>query len=135
MKEKELHNWMHYRATCYIAIFLIMEKHKGVDSIFKPWLDLLPNTYLDSPLYFSKEENNLLNGSHFQARIDDEFAAIKYDYSVVAYDVPGFEEEIPFEEYLEMYVLLWSRMFSMEIAGVGETTGMAPFADMPNHDN
>ena len=133
MAAHEVHDYLYYKTSSYISIFLIQEKHNP-NSRYKVWLDLLPNAYLDSPLFFTQEEKDLLTGSYFKDVIDEEIEGNEYDFGVLQRQVPGLKEEIQFEEYLQMQVLMWSRVFSMEVNGT-ETTGMVPFADMPNHDS
>ena len=99
MVENEIHDYMYYKTSSYISIFLLTEMHKP-NSRYKVWLDLLPNAYYDSPLFFNQEEKDLLTGSYFKDVIEDEIEGNEYDFGVLQRNVPGLKEEIQFEEYL-----------------------------------
>ena len=46
--------------------------------------------------------------------------------------VPEFKEEIPWMEYLEIKMLVASRIFGIDIDGK-RTSAFVPYADMLNH--
>jgi len=101
MNENDVHDYLYYKSSSYIGIFLLQELHNP-DSRFKAWLGLLPHAYLDSPLFFTQAEKDLLVGSPFKDLIEEEIEGLEYDYGVLARKVPGFREEFTLDEYAKM---------------------------------
>jgi len=48
----------------YLATFLLLERLKP-DTFWKPYLDVLPNSYPNLPIFFKKDELKWLEGSPF----------------------------------------------------------------------
>jgi len=46
-------------------------------------LDLFPNTFLDSPLFFSDDEKDLLTGSTIIEDIKEVIEAIEYNFRIL----------------------------------------------------
>ena len=82
MHENEVHDYLYYKMSSYIAIMLLQELHNP-DSRYRVWLDLLPNAYLDSPLFFTEGEKDFLIGSSFKDLIEEEIEGVAYDYGVL----------------------------------------------------
>lgn len=132
MVENEVVDYMYYKMSSYFAVFL-MQEARNPNSKFKAYLDILPRAHDDFPIFFTDEEKELLKGSSFLDMVQEKIDDLHHDYGVMARRVPGFKEEYSLQEYMQASTNIASRVYNMDIDGVN-TNGMAPYADMLNHD-
>ena len=69
------------------------------DSFYKPWLDILPDSYEDSPFFYTDSEKDFLTGSYFTAVLEEENEIIDADYEVLSQRVPNFNSTITLERF------------------------------------
>lgn len=72
-----------------LAINNMQENDKGKDSLFYNHLQVQPGTE-DFPVYFTEKERAYLTGSPFLKYLDEEIEDIRYDYALIARDIPEF---------------------------------------------
>ena len=120
-----------------LAMYLLAEKYKGELSTWKPWLDVLPQSFNTLPMFFNSEELSLLTGSHDllikiksqQKSMRDEFHSINR--------IKGLNNDYPlfcYDDFVWACLAVGTRVFSLCINGV-KTSVLAPLADMMNHKN
>lgn len=85
----------------------------------------------DFPVYFSEEERSYLAGSPFIDYIDTENEDIRYDYSLIAREMPDFGAKYTLDDFKKAKMLVISRNFGVTMNGV-ETNLQVPLADMFN---
>jgi len=132
MVENEVVDYMYYKMSAYFAVFLMQER-KNPNSKFKAYLDILPKSHDDFPIFFTDAEKEFLKGSSFLDLVEEKMEDLLHDYGVLVRRVPGFKEEYSFLEYMQASTNIVSRVYNMDINGVN-TNGMAPYADMLNHN-
>lgn len=59
----------------FLATYVMEEKRKG-DSQFLKFIDILPKGFTNFPIFYTKEERELLVGSPFQTQISDKIKDI-----------------------------------------------------------
>lgn len=91
----------------------------------------MPKDIKEFPVFFTDEEKTWLDGSRFQNMINEKIEDVKRDYELVCSEVPDFAQ-FPFEEYMEIRMIVASRIFGITIEGV-KTDAFVPYADMLNH--
>ncbi|CAA6658739.1 unnamed protein product [Spirodela intermedia] len=131
-----------------VALFLLREKARGVESSWKPYLDILPPS-TNSPLFWSEQELSELQGQpkfyplkNFrfvwdpiteygfwsQRFLRSEFLKVEEDILLPYKRV--FPSPITFEDFVWAFGILRSRTFS----GLsGENLILTPVADLVNH--
>jgi len=117
---------------CYLSTFLLQEKIKGGDSDWKFYLDFLPSSYDNFPIFFTDEEKKWLIGSPFSSLINEKLADILTDYKMISEVAPEFEDKFSLKEFSEMRMAVSSRIFGIKVNGK-KTDCFAPIADMLNH--
>lgn len=110
---------------------LLMEQRREPDSKFKTYIDILPKSYTNFPIFYSPEEKQLLKGSPFFDQISDKIKDIKKDYDLICEEVPEFQQ-FPLQEYSEMRMMIASRIFGIQVDGKN-TDALVAYADMLNH--
>ena len=114
----------------YFAVFLLQEKSKE-NSDWKPFLDILLQSYENFPIFFTEEERKELEGSPFLEKIDDSKKKLELDYNLIIQSAPEMKK-FSLKEFSEMKISADSRIFGVTIHGLS-TTVFAPLADMLNH--
>ena len=94
-------------------------------------MNILPKDIKEFPVFFTDEEKSWLDGSRFQTMINEKIEDVRRDYDLICSEVPEFSQ-FPFEEYMEIRMIVASRIFGITIEGV-KTDAFVPFADMLNH--
>jgi len=114
----------------YITIFLLTQFHDP-NSSWKPYIEVYPKDVSSFPIYYTKEERELLKGSVMESHIDDEIEEMKEEYNKITEAVPEFKE-FTLDEYIKNKTLIISRIFYVTMHGVIDRI-MVPLADMFNH--
>ena len=130
MYEKGLRQRLISPKHSFLGTYLLQEKKKEI-SKFAEYLDILPKSLRDFPIFFTKEEKEMLIGSPFLNQINEKIEDIKVDYDLICKEVPDYAQ-FTLEEYSEVRMMVSSRIFGITVNGV-KTDGFVPYADMLNH--
>eukprot|EP00826_Nyctotherus_ovalis_P025624 TRINITY_DN1987_c0_g1_i5.p1 TRINITY_DN1987_c0_g1~~TRINITY_DN1987_c0_g1_i5.p1 ORF type:complete len:565 (+),score=157.58 TRINITY_DN1987_c0_g1_i5:256-1950(+) len=114
----------------YINIFLLTQFHDP-NSFWKPYMDVYPRDVSTFPIFYTKEERKLLQGSVMNSHIDDEIEEVRQEYTKIVQAVPEFKL-FTLDEYMRNKTLIISRIFYVTIHNVVDRI-MVPLADMFNH--
>jgi len=114
----------------FLGTYLLQEKRKE-QTPFAEYLDILPKSLRDFPIFFTEEEKALLEGSPFLSQIHEKIEDIKADYNLICKEVPEYSQ-FTIQEYSEVRMIVSSRIFGITVNGV-KTDGFVPYADMLNH--
>jgi histone-lysine N-methyltransferase SETD3 len=115
---------------CFLSVLLLQEKINP-NSNWKHYLEILPKFYYNFPVFYKEDEIKELVGSPFLDLINQKTIDIKSDYDSIIKAVPELNK-FTFEEFMEMRMVVSSRIFGIKIAGK-KTDCLAPLADMLNH--
>eukprot|EP01119_Soliformovum_irregulare_P018099 TRINITY_DN5492_c0_g1_i1.p1 TRINITY_DN5492_c0_g1~~TRINITY_DN5492_c0_g1_i1.p1 ORF type:complete len:734 (-),score=255.62 TRINITY_DN5492_c0_g1_i1:710-2911(-) len=118
--------------------FILLEKSKGKDSHWGPYLSILPH-HIGTPLTFTQGELNILKGSNLYSGTLALKTSVRKSYDrflpLVKASVPSgfnFDEVFGFDRFMWAYQIFWSR--SLSILLDGQRIGvLAPLIDMLNH--
>ena len=66
---------------CYLSSFLLQEKYKEDYSPWKNYLEILPKSYENFPIFYTEEEKKWLKGSPLLTQINDKINDISVDYN------------------------------------------------------
>jgi protein-histidine N-methyltransferase len=114
----------------YLASFILQEKHRE-GSFWKPYIDSLPESYPQMPLFYGSEEHALLKGCFALTLLTHQAQSLQDDYRRLCQSVPGYERFSP-REFVWARLSVSSRLFSLKKGGfLGQT--LVPLADMLNH--
>ena len=130
MYEKGLRQRLISPKHSFLSAYIMQERRKQQQE-FTEYLDILPKSCVDFPIFFTEEEKSWLKGSPFLNQIHEKIEDIKVDYNLICKEVPDFEQ-FPLREYSECRVMVSSRIFGITVNGV-KTDGFVPLADMLNH--
>ncbi|CAD8163405.1 unnamed protein product [Paramecium octaurelia] len=114
----------------FLSTFLLQEKKKQ-DSFWKPYLDVLPKSYSNFPIFFNDCDLEWLKGSPFLKQVKDKITDLKKDYCDICQVAPEFLQH-SFDEFCWARMTASSRIFGINIKGV-KTDAFVPLADMLNH--
>lgn len=115
----------------FLTTFILQEEENGANSEFHPFIDVLPKTFENFPIFFSEEEKKQLEGSPFLKQVEEKIEDIKTDYDNICDKVPEYEK-YSLTRFSEIRMMVSSRIFGMNIEGI-KTDGFVPMADMLNH--
>ena len=115
---------------CFLTTFILQEQRKP-DSFWKPYLNILPQSYSNFPIFFSDDDLEILAGSPFLDQINEKRADIMEDYRSICSADPTFKQ-YTIEEFSKTRMAVSSRIFSIEVKGK-DTDAFVPLADMLNH--
>lgn len=110
---------------------LVMQERRKPDTKWAPYLDILPKSFGNFPIFFTKEEKKWLEGSPFLNQVEDKILDVAKDYKTISTAVPEYTQ-FSLEEYSQVRMLISSRIFGISIKG-HKTDGLVPLADMLNH--
>lgn len=116
----------------YLVSYLLQEK-ANPKSYWKPYIDILPETFDTIPLFFSEKQLAELKGSMTIAKIQDLHISLQAEYDSLVKHVPMYSE-FPYKDFVWAQLVAISRMFRMFIDR-RDTEGLVPMADMLNHRN
>lgn len=115
----------------FLTTYILQEKKKGEDAIFFPFIDILPKSFENFPIFFTPEEKEWLKGSPFLDQVEEKIEDIKTDFDLICEKVPEYTQ-FNLTEFSEIRMMVSSRIFGMNIKGK-KTDGFVPMADMLNH--
>jgi histone-lysine N-methyltransferase SETD3 len=67
----------------FLTTFILQEKKKGEDSVFFPFIDILPKSFGNFPIFFTPEEKEWLKGSPFLDQVEEKIEDIKTDFDLI----------------------------------------------------
>ena len=114
----------------YLAAFLLQERERK-DSAWKPYLDVLPESFPNLPQYFDAEEVSLLQGSSALREVARWKELLLTRYAMLLERVPGFSR-FSADAFLWAQHVLLSRTFGLTVEGQ-LVRCFVPVADMLNH--
>ena len=97
MYEKGLRQRLISPKHSFLSTFLMQERRKP-DSIWQPYIDMLPKNFSCFHVYFPNEDYEWLKGSPFLDQIAEKKEDIKVDYDLICKEVPEFVQ-FSMEEY------------------------------------
>lgn len=99
-----------------LAISNLQEISLGKDSLFYDHFLVQPGVE-DFPVYFTEAERSYLTGSPFLEYIDTEIEDIRYDYALIAREIPEFAAKYSLDDYKKAKMLVISRNFGVTMKG------------------
>lgn len=129
--------------------FLMLERRKGEESVWKEYIDALPRNY-DTPLYVSNEElDRELKGTNLHAaamaqkedikKVFDERIRPAMRTLTQADNAAGGSlhvlPEVSAKEFRWAYATFWSRAVAIPLAGGVVSESIIPGIDMANHSS
>ena len=78
LSKLNLHSPKHSFLTTYI-----LQEISNKNSKWKPYLQILPQSYDNFPIFYTEEEKNLLIGSPFLKIIKDKLRDVEADYNMI----------------------------------------------------
>lgn len=116
-------------AQSCLAAYLIEERRQP-RSFWCPYLDTLPLSFPNVPVYFDESELALLKGSFTLEKIEDRKCSLREDFESLRQSVPGFSHS--YSEFTWAHVAVTSRNFGLEVHG-RSVQALVPMADLLNH--
>jgi histone-lysine N-methyltransferase SETD3 len=116
--------------TLFLSAFLLQELEKGEASSWKPFLDVLPQSFPTHPFFYQEHELSLLKGSFILDLVALQYKNRQEDYAYLAEHVPGFKR-FTFDMYLWAHLVVMTRVFGAKLNLV-KTHCLAPLMDMLN---
>eukprot|EP00826_Nyctotherus_ovalis_P039605 TRINITY_DN381_c0_g1_i1.p1 TRINITY_DN381_c0_g1~~TRINITY_DN381_c0_g1_i1.p1 ORF type:complete len:477 (+),score=178.23 TRINITY_DN381_c0_g1_i1:513-1943(+) len=114
----------------FLSSYLLQELRK-TDSKWQPYLDMLPKSTSNFPIFFTEEEKGWLAGSPFLKQVEDKIEDVAKDYKTIVDAVPEFAQ-YSLKEFSHARMLISSRIFGIMVDGK-KTDSLVPLADMLNH--
>lgn len=114
----------------FLSTYILQEKAKDT-SFWQPYLDILPESYSNFPIFYTDDEKEWLTGSPFLDQVIEKIQDIEEDYEAICEAVPEYRD-FPIHEFSKIRMGVSSRIFGMQIDGI-KTDGFVPLADMLNH--
>lgn len=108
-----------------LSTFILREKFKP-DSLWKPYIDLLPKHYGSMPIFFNEEDLSWLEGSPFLNQVLDKKSDLRKDYEAIK-EIAEEIEEYGFHEFCWARMSASSRIFGIVIDNV-KTDAFVPYA-------
>jgi len=67
----------------FLTTYILQERLKGEESYYFPFIDILPKSFENFPIFFTPEEKELLKGSPFLDQVEEKIDDIKADYDLI----------------------------------------------------
>jgi histone-lysine N-methyltransferase SETD3 len=115
---------------CFLTTFILQEQRKE-KSFWRPYLNILPQSFSNFPVFYNDEELEMLAGSPFLDLVNEKKADIAEDYENICRADSSFRQ-FSLEEFTKTRMAVSSRIFSIEVQGK-VTDAFVPLADMLNH--
>ena len=114
----------------FLSSYVLQELRKP-DSKWQPYLDMLPKSTNNFPIFFTPEERTWLTGSPFLQQVETKIEDVSRDYQTIIDTVPEFSQ-FTLKEFSHVRMLISSRIFGINVNNV-KTDSLVPLADMLNH--
>ena len=116
---------------CVFTTYLLSEMEKGESSKWKFYLDMLPESYDNFPVFYKKKEEQLLKGTSFLQIVNSKKKEIYQDYVTLCGVINNFQR-FSYDNFCKVRMIVSSRIFGVKIKNL-KTEVFAPYADMLNH--
>jgi histone-lysine N-methyltransferase SETD3 len=117
----------------FLMIYILWDrKINGDQSFFHPYYEILPPTLRTMPIFWTRDELAMLEGSYLVYQIHDRNQAIADDYHAICQIAPTFQNICNLEEFKWARMCVCSRNFGLQMDG-HRTSALVPHADMLNH--
>lgn len=113
-------------------VLFMLEDMKNTNSFYKPYYDILPDNLSHLPIFWTDEEIENLENSHFVSHILNRQKMLESNYKKLS-KIPNFSKEFSFGDYCKVRSLVGSRNFALNINDKN-VSAMVPLGDMFNHD-
>ena len=113
-------------------VLFMLEDMKNPNSFYKPYYDILPDNLSHLPIFWTDEEIENLENSHFVSHILNRQKLLESNYKKLS-KLPNFSKEFSFGDYCKVRSLVGSRNFALNIDDKN-VSAMVPLADMFNHN-
>jgi hypothetical protein len=111
-----------------LAVFLLFERAKGENSFWHEYIQSLPKTYTNVPLFYTKTERKMLQGCFAKDMLEFQRKLLEADHKEVVTDG---RFECSLEDFMWARTVVVTRVFSTPDFEGGES--LVPMADMLNH--
>ncbi len=74
----------------FLTTFILQEEERGAESFFHPFIDVLPKSFENFPIFFDDEEKKELEGSPFLKQVEEKIEDVKTDYDSICDKVPEY---------------------------------------------
>lgn len=118
-------------AHTWLACYLLQER-SNPKSFWKPYIDTLPQSYRNMPIYFTAEELAWLKGSFTLEKIEERIDDLKREWDNLGAYVKDFVKQHTFDDFAWSRLIVITRVFGVTIKGFN-TDALVPMADMLNH--
>jgi histone-lysine N-methyltransferase SETD3 len=115
----------------YLMLYMLQDR-LNPNSFFKPYYDILPQTFSNMPIFWREDELQHLQGSYILTQIAERIEAIEDDYRAICDVCPQLRAIATLEDFKWARMCVCSRNFGLQIDG-NRTSAMVPHADMLNH--
>lgn len=115
----------------YLASFLLQERDRKRESKWFPYIDILPKTFSNIPLFFDRDTLEGLKGSLSLQKIQDRHDSLRAEYQNLRRHVGSFSKW-SYEDFVWARLVVITRIFGLLINNQ-KTDGLVPMADMINH--
>ena len=120
-----------------LALYLLEEKHKGVESYFFPLINMLPSSYDKMPLFaFDVDDKKyaVMQGSMIQDSLSRKRAALRKEYKELVRRIPAYMKRITLQHFCWARTAVITRAFSRVSVGTDtpDELCLVPVADMVN---
>ena len=116
---------------CVFTTYLLSEMEKGESSKWKFYLDMLPESYDNFPVFYKEKEEQLLKGTSFLQIVNSKKKEIYQDYVTLCGVINNFQR-FSYDNFCKVRMIVSSRIFGVKIKNL-KTEVFAPYADMLNH--
>lgn len=121
---------LNYGSDCFFAAFILLEQ-SNPDSFWSPYINMLPQSFKNFPIFFTESEKKYFIGSPFLDLINERFEGIQDDYKAICAIDESFVK-YSLIDFCKARMSANSRIFAITV-GNQETEALAPLADMVNH--
>ena len=115
----------------WLAVYLMQEKHNP-ESFWKPYLDILPDKYMNMPIFFTDHYKKHLKGSYSLEMASNRILDLRAEYEGICRSLPSFGKRFHHLEFVWGRLVVITRNFGLTIHG-NKTDALVPYADMLNH--
>ena len=116
---------------CVFTTYLLSEMEKGESSKWKFYLDMLPESYDNFPVFYKEKEEQLLKGTSFLQIVNSKKKEIYQDYVTLCGVINNFQR-FSYDNFCKVRMIVSSRIFGVKIKNL-KTEVFTPYADMLNH--
>jgi protein-histidine N-methyltransferase len=121
---------LNYGTDSFFAAFLLNEQ-SNPDSFWSPYINILPKSFENFPIFFTESEKKYLVGSPFLKIIRDRLVILEEEYKAICQIDKSFMK-YSLGDFCKARMTVNSRIFGISINNK-ETDVLVPVADMINH--